>query len=269
MAKPLLPDKLWELIQPLIPLHPLQPKGGLPWLDDRKALTGIIFILKTGLPWEDWPQEMGCGRGMTCWNRLRDWQAAGLWDKIHEILLAHLRHTDRIDFSRFIGDSAHVRAVGGGEETGWSPVDRRKGGSKHQVLTDGQGVPLVIDVTPANTPDANQAVPLVDAVPPIGGKPGHPRQRPERVMADRGYDDEEERQKLRDRGIDPELAKRRTPHGSGLGVFRWVVERTISWLHQFRRLRVRYDPHEDIHQGLCTLAETLITFRFLVLHGLA
>jgi transposase len=78
MAKPLLPDELWELIRPLIPPHPPQPKGGRPWLDDRKALTGIIFVLKTGIPWEDLPHEMGCGCGMTCWNRLRDWQAAGI-----------------------------------------------------------------------------------------------------------------------------------------------------------------------------------------------
>ena len=267
MAKPLLPDELWVLIQPLIPPHRPQPEGGRPFLDDRKVLTGIIFILKTGLPWEDLPQEMGCGCGMTCWNRLRDWQAAGVWDQVHQILLNHLRSADRIDFERFIVDTSHVRAVGGGEETGPSPVDRSKLGSKHAILTDGQGVPLVIDTIPANTPDANQAVPLVDAVPPIAGKPGHPRKRPDHVMGDRGFDDEEERQKLRNRRIDPELAKRRTPHGSGLGVYRWVVERTISWFHQFRRLRVRYDRRDDIHQGLCNLAEILITFRFLDLYG--
>jgi transposase len=131
MAKPLLPDELWALIQPLIPPHPPQPKGGRPFLDDRKVLTGIIFILKTGLPWEDLPQDMGCGSGMTCWNRLRDWQAAGVWGQIHQIFLAHLRHADKIDFGRFIADTAHVRAVGGGEETGPSPVDRSRTGSKH------------------------------------------------------------------------------------------------------------------------------------------
>jgi transposase len=268
MAKPLLPDELWELIHPLLPAHPPHPKGGRPFLDDRKVLTGILFILKTGLPWEDLPQEMGCGCGMTCWNRLRGWQEAGVADQVHRLLLAHLRGADRIDFSRFIIDSSHARAMGGGENTGPSPVDRGKKGSKHQVVTDAQGVPLVVDTTPANTPDANQTVPMVDAVPPIGGKPGRPRQRPDKVMGDRGYDDEDEREQLRERGIDPELAKRRTPHGSGLGVFRWVVERTISWLHQFRRLRVRYDRRDDIHQGLCTWAEVLITFRFLELYGL-
>src|SRR5882724_5425757 len=113
MAKPLLPDELWSRLQPLIPPHPAQPKGGRPFLDDRKVLTGIIFILKTGLPGEDLPQEMGCG--MTCWNRLRDWQAAGFWDQIHEILLAHLRKADKIDFERFLVDTGHVRAVGGGQ----------------------------------------------------------------------------------------------------------------------------------------------------------
>ena len=127
---------------------------------------------------------------------------------------------------------------------------------------------MVIDTIRANTPDANQAVPLGDAVPPIAGKPGHPRNRPDRARGDRGFDDEEERQKLRDRGIDPESAKRRPPHGSGPGVYRWVVERTISWFHQFRRLRVREDRRDDIHQGLCDLAQVLITFRFLELYGL-
>lgn len=269
MAKPLLPDELWERIRPLIPPHPPHPKGGRPWGDDRKALTGIIFVLKTGIPWEYLPQEMGCGCGMTCWNRLRDWQAAGVWDNIHRVLLAELRGADELDFERFIVDSSHVRAVGGGEKVGPSPVDRSKKGSKHQVIVDGQGVPLAVRVTAGNVPDANQAVPLADAVPPIGGKPGAPRRRPGKLMGDRGYDDQEEREKLRDRGIDPEIARRRTAHGSGLGVFRWVVERTISWLHQFRRLRVRYEQRDDTHQGLCTLGEALIVFNFIQLFGLA
>ena len=102
MAKPLLPDELVGHNQPGNPPHPPRPKGGHPPLDDRKVLTGIIFILKTGLPWEDLPQEMGCGCGMTCWNRLHNWQAAGVWDQIHPILLAHLRQADAIDFERFI-----------------------------------------------------------------------------------------------------------------------------------------------------------------------
>ena len=267
MAKPLLPDELWEMIRPLLPPHPPQPKGGRPFLDDREVLTGIIFILKTGLPWEDLPQEMGCGRGLTCWNRLRDRQAAGVRDEIHRIWLAHLRGADEIDFSRSIVDTGHVRAVGGGEETGPGPVDRSRPGSKHVIVTDGRGAPSVIDTVPADAPDADSTVPAMDAVPPIAGQPGHPRSRPDRAMGDRGFDDEGQRPELRRRGIDPELAQRRAPHGSGLGVYRRVVERTISWSHPFRRSRVRFDRRDDIHQGLCDLAEVLITFRFLVLYG--
>lgn len=90
-------------------------------VDDRAALTGILFVLKTGIPWEDLPQEMGCGCGMTCWRRLRDWQAAGVWEKIHRALLDRLRAADRIDWSRAVVDSASLRAVGGGEKNRAKP----------------------------------------------------------------------------------------------------------------------------------------------------
>src|SRR6187397_2280923 len=113
MTKPLLPDKLWERIQPLLPPRP-KPKRldrpGRPPLEDRKALTGILFVVKTGIDWEDLPQEMGCGCGMTCWRRLRDWQADGTWLEIHKILLDGLREADKIDWSRALIDSSFVRA---------------------------------------------------------------------------------------------------------------------------------------------------------------
>ena len=121
MAKPLLSDELWQIIEPLLPPHPPHPQGGRPPVDDRKALTGILFVLKTGIPWEDLPCEMGCGCGMTCWRRLRDWQADGTWDKIHKALLDHLRHADKIDWSRAIVDSSSVRAVHGGKKQGQAP----------------------------------------------------------------------------------------------------------------------------------------------------
>lgn len=113
MAKPLLDDGLWELIEPLIPVrrrrrtHP----GRLP-IAPRPCLEGILFVLKTGIQWEHLPAPFGCC-GMTCWRRLRDWQAAGVWDAIHRLLLARLNAADEIDWSRAIADSVNLRAVGG------------------------------------------------------------------------------------------------------------------------------------------------------------
>ena len=115
MAKPLLPEELWAVIEPLLPpILPRGPQGGRPPISNRQALTGILFVLKTGLPWEDLPSEMGCGSGMSCWRRLRDWQAAGLWAKIHGVLLQKLEHAGTLDWSRCVVDSSSVRAVFGG-----------------------------------------------------------------------------------------------------------------------------------------------------------
>lgn len=120
MAKLLVTDDLWALIEPLMPQHKPSPKGGQPPVPDRVCLSGLLFVLKTGIGWEDFPQEMGCC-GMTLWNRLRDWQRAGVWQKIHEVLLAKLREADRIDFSRVVVDSTSVRAVFGGRKSARIP----------------------------------------------------------------------------------------------------------------------------------------------------
>jgi transposase len=267
MAKPLLSDHFWYSIEPLLPEHPPHPKGGRPFLDDRQALTGILFVLKTGIPWEDLPQEMGCGSGMTCWRRLRDWYRAGVWVAIQRRFLNYLRGEQRLDFSRFLIDSSHVRAVGGGAQTGPSPVDRRKLGSKIHLLVDAQGVPLTHRLTAANRNDVEETLPLVDQVPPIAGRVGRPRRRPERLQGDRGYDDEGDRRGLRARHIEPLLAKRRTGHGSGLGVWRWYIERTISWFKQFRRLRIRYERLPAMYDAFLQVASVLICYR-IVFRGL-
>jgi len=113
MKKPLVPDELWAIVEPLLPPEPPKPKGGRPRVPDRAALTGIIFVLKSGIPWEMLPQEMGCGSGVTCWRRLRDWQAAGVWDRLHHTLLDRLGDAERIDWSRASLDSASVPAKRG------------------------------------------------------------------------------------------------------------------------------------------------------------
>jgi transposase len=123
MAKVLVTDALWAVVEPLLPAakpRRFRYPGRKP-LDNRRALTGILFVLKTGIAWDDLPQEMGCGSGMTCWRRLRDWQAAGVWQGLHEVLLARLREADQIDWSRAVVDSAPLRALKGGPKPGRIP----------------------------------------------------------------------------------------------------------------------------------------------------
>ena len=114
MARALVSDELWAIVEPLLPTVPRWYRfPGRKRIDDRRVLTGILFVLQTGIPWEHLPQEMGCGSGMTCWRRLQEWQQAGVWQRLHELLLAKLNQADRIDWSRAVIDSSHVRAVGG------------------------------------------------------------------------------------------------------------------------------------------------------------
>ena len=146
----------------------------------------------------------------------------------------------------------------GGKKTGPNPTDRRKLGSKHHLIVDAQGIPLAVILTGANRHDITQLDALVQAIPHIRGKRGRPLHKPHIVQGDRGYSSEPHRQRLRERGITPVLAKIGSPHGSGLGKTRWQVERSIAWLHSFRRLKIRYERYAHIHEAFLSLACALI-----------
>ena len=120
MSRLWIEDGLWEVIEPLLPPHPPSSKGGRPRSSDRVALTGIVFVLRTGIPWEDLPQELGCS-GMTCWNRLRDWQLAGVWPRVLHALLIRLHKARKIDWTRAVVDSAQAPAKRGGRRPGRTP----------------------------------------------------------------------------------------------------------------------------------------------------
>src|SRR6476469_5194960 len=100
MAAALLPDPLWDLVEPFLPTPPRRPKGRLPRVSDRAYLTRILLVLRSGIPWQMLPQELGCGSGMTCWRRVRDWQQGGGWDLIHFAVLDWLARADQIDWAR-------------------------------------------------------------------------------------------------------------------------------------------------------------------------
>ncbi|MCG8966287.1 IS5 family transposase [Streptomyces sp. CL12-4] len=151
----------------------------------------------------------------------------------------------------------------GGSKTGRSPVDRGRTGSKHHLITDGTGIPLAATLTGGNRNDVTQLIPLLQAVPPVRGKRGRPRRRPDVVLGDRGYDHDKYRRLVRDLGVKPLIVRRGTEHGSGLSTQRRVVERAFAHLHWFRRLRIRWEIRDDIHEGFLTLACALICWRRL------
>jgi transposase len=261
--KTLLSDALWAIIEPLIPCDPPKPKGGRPRVPARQVLTGILFVLKTGIQWEWLPQELDYGSGMTCWRRVRDWQATGVWDDLHRVLLDHLGRANRIDWSRACLDSGSVPAPGGGSDTGPNPTDRGKSGSKRHRVVDAQGIPLAIRHTAANVHDSTMFEQLVDAIPDILKPRGRPRRRPTTLHADKGYDYPRCHRALKQRRIESRIARRTIESRTRLGRHRWVVERTLAWLKGYRRLRIRYERRSDIHHAFLSLACARICWRVL------
>ena len=122
--KPLVTDELWAVVAPLLPKRRPHRKGGRPWVDDRAVLTGILFVLRSGIPWRMLPQEMGCGSGVTCWRRLREWQRRGVWKKLHRAMLEQLAAADQIDWSRAALDSRSLPAKGGAQRSAGTPQTR-------------------------------------------------------------------------------------------------------------------------------------------------
>jgi transposase len=172
---------------------------------------------------------------------LRRWEELGCWDRLHADLLRMLRHADKLDPDLVIDNSVLVRAFGGSQARGPSTLDRGKKGSKHTLLVDRQGEPLVIRTAGANESDHHQIVPIVLDFPKVRGFRGRPKELLGELYADQGYDSQAARLLLVWLEIQPHIAKWRTAHGSGLGKVPWVVERTISWLKGCRRLRIRDD----------------------------
>nr|WP_244435319.1 IS5 family transposase [Methylobacterium sp. B34] len=259
MARPLLPDDLWTEIAPLLPPPRPRPKGGRRPIENRAALTGILFVLRSGVPWEMLPAEMGCGCGMSCWRRLRDWQAAGVWARLHQVLLERLHGAGEIDWSRASLDSASVPAKKGALPPART---RRTGARRAQSATwsPTRGTPLGFRLSGANRHDSVMMAPTLDAIPPVrNGRRGRPRHRPDKLHADKAYDAQPRRHECRARGIVPRIARRGIDSSERLGRHRWVVERTHAWFNRFRRLPVRYERRADIYEAFTSLAASLIT----------
>jgi len=142
MPIPAVTDELWELLAPLLPVPPRRYRyPGRKRLDDRAVLNGILYVLHSGIAWEDLPHQLGYGSGMTCWRRLRDWNDAGVFDQLHQLLLAELRHADQLDFSRAVIDGSHIRALKGGRRP-----------AQAQSTAHAQAASTTSSATPAGSP---------------------------------------------------------------------------------------------------------------------
>ncbi|MFD9327849.1 IS5 family transposase [Streptomyces sp. NPDC060065] len=254
-------DDLWALIEPLLPPWPERSPGPKP-VADRLCLQGILYVLHQDVAWL--PLELGFGSGQTCWRRLDRWQQAGVFDRLHRILLAALNAAGELDRTRACVDGFHVRAKKRGRrETGPSPVDRRKTGSKHHLICDGKGTPLHVITTAASVNDITQTLALVDGIPPVAGRPGRPRRRPEFILGDKAYDSRVVRRELRTRRIMPVISPKGAPNIKGLGKLRYVVEQAFALLHQFERLAIRWERRLELHEAFVSLACSLICRRRL------
>ena len=224
----------------------------------RQALTGILFVLKTGIPWEYLPKELGAGSGMTCWRRLRDWQAAGVWQKIWHALLDELGQADAIDWSAAAIDSCSVPAVWGWRKRARIPrigartarnATRSSTGTARRWPSSIRGPTSMTPRWPSRSskPSSRSSIPAAARA-----------DARTRCTQTAGTTQKKIRKPLRRRGIVPGIAKRNTGHGSSLGTVRWVVEAASSWLFKQRRLRVRYEKRDDIHQAFLIIGCLLI-----------
>nr|WP_156046767.1 IS5 family transposase [Rhodococcus wratislaviensis] len=263
MSLRLVPDTLWEIVEPLIPRFAARPQGGgsAP-VDDRATFTAIVFVLTSGCAWRHLPPSFGVAVP-TAHRRFTAWAAAGVFEKLHREVLDRLGGAGELDWTAAILDAASVRAKKGGSLTGPSPVDRGKKGSKIHVLSDSNGIPLVVDVSGANTHDSTLLQPMVGAIPPVKSRRGPRRRRPGKLRADKGDDYDVHRRWLRAQGIVPRIARRGIDRNDRLGRYRWKIERTIAWLTGYRRLTIRYERHGEHFAGFLHLAAALTCFKKL------
>jgi len=264
MADACMPEEFYDLARPMLPPEKeIGPEGGRRPKSHHVVLKVIWFVLVTSCRWKDVPKEMGCC-GETARTRLQAWERVGIWEQLHRLLLTMLNGKGQLHLETAIIDTTLVRAFGGGEATGPSPVDRRKKGTKFTLLVDRDGVPLVIRAVAANRSDQLEIVPAVVSFPAVGGKPGRPRTHPGKLYADAGFDCEATRSLLRWLGIEPHIRHRNGDHGSHLGRVRWVVERTISWIKGLRRMRVRYDRSGTSIDAWTSIAAAVVCLQILM-----
>lgn len=266
MAARHLTDGQWAFIRPLLPLP---ARTGRPRADDRRTVEGILYVLITGCRWQDLPREYGAPA--TVWRRLKQWGEEGVWERIWRAALATLDGHGQLDWSIAFLDGSFVPAKKGGEKVG---LTRKGKGTKWMLVVDGNGLPLGFHLNSANRAEVRLAQQTLDTI-RVARPRGRPKQRPEKLVADHGYDSRGFRRALRGRGIRMCIPPKRRPKTwkarRGRPVLarrqdyrqRFKVERSFAWLGNYRRLLIRWEHHAGLYRGFFTVALALICIKRL------
>ncbi|MFF8382020.1 IS5 family transposase [Streptomyces sp. NPDC015661] len=264
LVEQLVPDELWELFRRVVPptvVHRPQG-GGRRRAGDREVLAAIVFVATSGCTWRQLPPVFGA-----CWQtvykRFARWSGERVWARLYRVILDELGSRGQLDWSRCVIDSVSIRALKG-HLTGPNPTDRGKEGSKIHLICDRTGLPISLAISGANLHDSRALEPLVRGIPPIRSRRGPRRRRPAKLHGDKGYDYDDLRRWLRERGIVPRIARRGIESSQRLGSHRWVVERTMSWLAGCRRLHRRYERKAEHFLAFAGISAALVCLRRLV-----
>lgn len=267
MARIHLTDRQWAFIHPLLPPP---ARTGRPRADDRRTIEAILYVLITGCRWQDLPRDYGAPA--TAWRRLKRWGEAGIWERIWRAALAALDVQGKLDWSLAFLDGSFVPAKNGGEHVG---LTRKGKGTKWMLVVDGNGLPLGFHLDSANRSEVRLAQQTLDTI-KVARPHSRPKQRPEKLVADRGYDSSVFRRALRGRGIRMCIPPKRRPKNwkakRGRPVvarkddyrLRFKVERTFAWLGNFRRLLIRWEHHITVYRSFFEVALLRVCVRRLV-----
>lgn len=269
-------DEFWEKVEPLIPPAPSHAKGGRRRMDDRKAFSAMIYVLRTGIQWNALPREMGASS--TVHDRYQEWERLGVFEELWRAGLLEYDELEGIEWEWQALDGAMTKAPLGRGATGKNPTDRAKMGTKRSMLTDGAGIPLAVAVDGANRHDSRLLVATLDGLVvarPIPQEEEEPDSQ-QHLCLDAAYDSEPVREELEARSYEPHISpadkkkrieRKEARQHLGGRARRWVVERTHSWLNRSRRLLVRWEKKPENYLGFIHLACAQLIFSKILVSG--